>query len=196
MAMAIEGSMLLRVAGVSAFLAITFLIVSGVTLALFFSGAGSFWGPVNDLATTVALLALVLPVLAVDHLARERTDIWLEVVSVAAIAGIILAATGQLLLVLGLIRLETSFVTGGVGILPVFAWLVAVAVLALGMGLLPAHIGWLAIGVIVLSIGLSLISRLAMGPGVWVASIALLAVLIGWMGSLGLALLDRGSAVA
>jgi hypothetical protein len=195
MAMAIEGSILLRSAGVSAFLAIAFLILSGIAIALFFGGAGSFWGPINDLATAVALLALVLPVIAVDHLARERTGIWLEVVSVAAIVGIILAATGQILLVLGVIRLETSFVTGGVGILPVFAWLVAVAVLALGLGLLPAHIGWLAIGVIVLSAGLGVVAGVGMGPGVWIASVALLAVLIGWMGSLGLALLDRGPAV-
>jgi hypothetical protein len=194
--MVIESATLLRAAGVSAFLAIGFLLVAGIAIALFFGGAGSFWGPINDLATAVALLALVLPVIAVDHLARERTGIWLEVVSVAAIAGIILAATGQILLVLGVIRLETSFVTGAVGILPVFAWLVAVAVLALGMGLLPVHIGWLAIGVIVLSAGLAFVAGVGMGPGVWVTSIALLAVLIGWMGSLGLALLDRGPVLA
>jgi hypothetical protein len=196
MAMAIEGSTLFRAAGVSAFVAITFLIVSGITIALFFGGAGAFWGMVNDIATAIALLSLVLPVIAVQHLARERTGIWLEVVSVAAIAGIALAATGQLLLVLGVIRLETSFVTAGLGILPVFVWLVAVAVLALLAGLLPAHIGWLAIGVILVAIGLGVISGVASGPPIWVASVALLAVLVGWMGSLGLTLLGHGASVA
>jgi hypothetical protein len=196
MTMAIEGSILLRAAGVSAFLAIIFLVASGIALALFFGGAGSFWGPINDLATVAALLALVLPVIAVEQLVRERTGIWLEVVSVAAIAGIALAATGQLLLVLGVIGLEASFVTGGIGIVPLFAWLVAVAVLALGMGLLPGHIGWLAIGVIIGSVGLAVVAGVGTGPGVWVASVALLAVLVGWMGSLGLTFLDRGPRVA
>jgi hypothetical protein len=194
--MAIEESTFLRAAGVSALVAIVGLIVSGITIALFFGGAGAFWGPVNDLATAVTLVALLLPVVAVDRLARSQAGTWLDVVTVAAIAGIVLAAVGQVLLVAGAIRLETSFVTGGAGIVPVFAWLVAVAVLALGPGVLPAHVGWLAIGVIVLSAGLMLIAGVAMGPAVWVASVALLAVLIAWMWSLGLILLGRGAAVA
>jgi hypothetical protein len=194
--MAIEEPTLLRAAGVSAFVAITFLLVAGITIALFFGGAGAFWGPVNDMATAFALLALVLPVIAVDHLARDRTGVWLEVVSVAAIAGILLAATGQILLVTGVIRLETSFVTGGVGILPVFLWLTGVAVLSLAMGLLPAHLGWLAVGVILLSIGLSVVSGMATGPAVWVAAAALVVVLVGWMGSLGFTLLGRGAPAA
>ncbi|OGO59525.1 MAG: hypothetical protein A2V85_09320 [Chloroflexi bacterium RBG_16_72_14] len=194
--MAIDESTLLRAGGLSAIAAIVALIVSGITVALFFGGAGSYWGPVNDLATAVTLVALLLPVVAVDRLARLQAGIWLDVVTVAAIAGIVLAAVGQLLLVAGAIDLETSFVTGGVGIVPVFAWLAAVAILALGLGVLPAHVGWLALGVIVLSAGLTVIAGAGTGPTMWIAAVALLAVLAGWMASLGMTLLDRGAAAA
>jgi hypothetical protein len=189
--MAITDATLLRWAGISALVAIVAVIVSGITIALFFGGAGAFWGPVNDLATAVALLALVLPVLAVQRIARADAGIWLDVVSVAALAGIVLAATGQILLVAGRISLETSFVTGGLGILPVFAWLVAVAILALGLGVLPAQVGWLAVAVIVLSAALALIAGIALGPLVWVGSVVLLASLVGWLGSLSLALMSQ-----
>lgn len=194
--MLIEESTLLRAAGLSAFVAISCLVVSGIATALFFGGRGEPWGHISDIAVSVTLMALVLPVIAVEQLATERTGIWLEVVSVAAIAGILLAATGQLLLVLGVIRLETSFVTGGLGVLPVFAWLASVGFLALGMGLLPAQVGWLAMAVILLSVGLIVVSVVADGPVRWAASLALLAVLVGWMGSLGLTLLGRSTSVA
>jgi hypothetical protein len=191
--MSINELTLLRAAGVSAMIAIVALIVSGITIALFFGGAGAFWGPVNDLATSIALVALLLPVVAVNRLAREQTGVWLDVVTVAAIAGIVLAATGQVLLVMGVISLETSFVTGGVGILPVFVWLVAVAYLALGPGALPAHVGWLAIGVIGLSVGLAVVAGAATGPVVWAVCVALIVVIAGWLGTLGMTLMNRGA---
>jgi hypothetical protein len=193
---AISDATLLRAAGLSALLAIVALIVSGITIALFFGGAGAFWGPVNDLATAVALLGLVLPVLAVQRLARSDAGPWLDIVTIAALAGILLAATGQVLLVAGRISLETSFVTGGLGILPVFAWLVAVAVLALGLGILPAQVGWLAIGVVALSAALALIAGITLGPLVWIGSVALIVCLVGWLGSLALTLMNRSVTVA
>jgi hypothetical protein len=140
--------------------------VPTTTIALFYGGAGAFWGPINDVATSVALLALVLPVIAVDRIAGPDVGPWLRVVSVAAIGGIALAATGQVLLVVGVIDLETSFVTGGIGILPVFAWLVAVAVLGLGAAILPAQVGWLATGVIAVSAGLMVNASVATRPAV------------------------------
>lgn len=194
--MSIDQSSLLHAAGLSAILAIVALIVSGITIALFFGGAGTFWGPVNDLATAVALVLLLLPVIAVDRIAGTEVGSWLRIVSIAAILGITLAAVGQVLLVLGVIDLQSSFVTGGIGILPVFAWLIAVAVLALGSGALPVQVGWLAIGVVALSAGLALLASVAMGPAVWVVSVALLAALAGWLGSLGITLLDRSAAIA
>ena len=192
--MAIDEQTLLRTAGLSALIAIVALIVSGVTIALFFGGAGDFWGPVNDMAVAVTLVALILPVVAVDHVAKPDVGVWLRIVSLAAIAGMVLAAVGQLLLVGKVISLETSFVTGGIGIVPVFVWLIGVAILALGQGILPTYLGWLAAGVIVLSATLAVIASIAMGPAVVVVSVALLAVLAGWLGSLGMTLLGRATA--
>ncbi len=189
--MMIDSSTLLRAAGLSAIVALVALIASGVTLALFFGGAGAIWGPLNDLTTAVMLAALLLPVVAVDRLASPGSGVWLRIVTVAAIAGLTLAAVGQAALVAGVIDLETSFVTGGVGIVPFFAWLVALAVLSLGRGILPPSIGWLVVGVIALSILLTITAGLTSGPILWVASIALLAALVGWMASLGSMLMDR-----
>lgn len=194
--MTIDQTSLLYAAGLSAILAIVALIVSGITIGLFFGGAGAFWGPVNDLAASVTLVLLLLPVIAIDRIAGPEAGSWLRIVSIAAICGITLAAAGQVLLVLGVIGLQSSFVTGGIGIVPVFAWLIAVAVLALGSGVLPVQVGWLAIGVIALSAGLVLLASVATGPAVWVVSVALLVVLAGWLGSLGVTLLDRSAAVA
>jgi hypothetical protein len=194
--MTLDDPIVLRAAGVSALVAIIAIIVAGIAFALFIGGAGAFWGPINDVSTSVALLALLLPVIAVQRLAAPGTGIWLDLVTVAAIAGIILAAVGQLLLVAGVIPLQTSFVTGGLGVVPLFVWLVSVAILAIGAGVLPSHIGWLAIGVIVLSAGLAMLSGVTTGPAVWVAAIALLAVLVGWMGSLGWTLMERGATTA
>jgi hypothetical protein len=193
--MTIDQTSLLHAAGLSAILAIIALVVSGITIALFFGGAGAFWGPVNDLAAAVTLVLLLLPVIAIDRIAGPEAGTWLRIVSIAAICGITLAAAGQVLLVLGVIGLQSSFVTGGIGIMPVFAWLIAVAVLALGSAFLPDQVGWLAIGVIALSAGLALLASVAMGPAVWVVSVALLVVLAGWLGSLGMTLLDRSAAV-
>jgi len=186
----------LRAAGLSAMVAIIGLIVSGITIALFFGGAGDFWGPVNDLAVAVTLVALVLPVLAVDRLARPEVGIWIGAVSAAAIAGIVLTAVGQVLLVVGVIDLKTSFVTGGIGILPIFVWLLAVAFLALGPGILPAQIGWLAIGVVALSAGITALAGITTGPVLWVAAAALLVVIAGCLGSLGATLLSEGTTIA
>ena len=192
--MAIDEQTLLRTAGLSLLIAIVALIVSGITIALFFGGAGDFWGPVNDVAVAVTLVALVLPVVAVDHLATTSVGVWLRILSVVAIAGIALAAVGQVLLVARVISLETSFVTGGLGIVPVFAWLIGVAILALGQGILPAPVGWLAVGILVLSVSLAVIASIAMGPAVVVVSVALLAVLAAWLASLGMTLLNRAGA--
>lgn len=189
--MMIDSPTLLRAAGSSAIVALIALIVSGVTLALFFGGAGAIWGPLNDVATAVMLVALLLPVVAVDRLATPGSGIWLRIVTVAALAGLTLAAVGQLALVAGVIDLETSFVTGGVGIVPFFAWLLALVVLSLGREILPPSIGWLVVGVIALSVVLTITAGLTSGPILWVASIALLVVLIGWMASLGSMLIDR-----
>ena len=188
--MTIDTPTLLRAAGISSIVALVALIVSGITIALFFGGAGDLWGPINDLAVAVTLVALLLPVLAIDRLAMPTTGIWLRIVTVAALAGLTLAAVGQVALVLRVIDLQTSFVTGGVGIVPFFVWLVALAVIAFRMNVVPSSLGGLVVAIIVLTIVMSVVSTVTMGPVLWLAGVALVVALCWWLASLASSLMS------
>ena len=52
---------LYRLASLSSWIALVALVLSGIALALFFGGAGQFWGPVNDgfLVVTAVLYAVL-----------------------------------------------------------------------------------------------------------------------------------------
>ena len=184
---------LYRAAGASAVVSLIALIISGITIALFFGGAGYFWGPVNDLFIVVTVLALILPMLAVDRLAAANGIGWMRIVTIVAILGAVLIATGQMLLVLGVISLETSFVTGGVGFIPIVVWLVALIILSFVSGTLPAPIGWAAVGVLALIVVEAVVGTATSGPLLWVASVALLAALVAWLWFLSSALLSRAA---
>jgi hypothetical protein len=190
----LSDSELYRAAGVSAVVAIVALIVSGVALALFFGGAGQFWGPVNDMVLVVTALALILPMLAVDRLAAEHGVGWMRIVTIAAILGALLISIGQTALVLEFLSLEGSYVTGGVGVIPVLIWLVALVVLAFGSGVLPAPIGWAAIGVLALVVIESAVAAATTGPFLWIASVALVVALVAWLWLLSSTLLSRSTA--
>jgi len=192
--MMVDSTALYRVAGVSAAVALVALVISAVALALFFGGAGQVFGPINDVFIAVALLALVLPILAVDRITGTQAGLWLRIVTVAAIAGVALAAIGQLLLVVGVIDLQTSYVAGGLGILPVLIWIVALAVLAIPLGVLPVWIGWLASAAIALVIVASLIAVATTGPVAWVAWAAVVAALCAWLWSLAATFMSRAAA--
>lgn len=183
--LALDDSGLFRSAGSSAQIAVVFLAAAAITIALFFGGAGQFWGPVNDVFDALLLLAIILPVLAVDRLAGPAAEPWIRIVTVAALAGLTLGAVGQILLVVGVIDLQTSFITGGLGIIPFYAWLVALAVLAFGQGVLPPSIGWLVVAIIALTVGMAVISTITMGPALWIACVALVVVLGVWLLTLG-----------
>ena len=187
----LSDSQLYPAAGASAVVSLIALVVSGVALALFFGGAGAFWGPVNDMFLVVTVLALILPILAVDRLAAEQGAGWMRLVSIAAIIGAILIAVGQTALVIGALSLEGSFVTGGIGFIPIVGWLVALAILSLGSGALPPLVGWAAVAVLVLIGVEALVTAVAMGPLVWIASIALLVALVAWLWALSSTLLSR-----
>ncbi len=191
--MMIDTPLLLRAAGYSAMVAIVALIGSGITIALFFGGAGAVFGPANDLLVSATTVALILPVLGVDRVAGEGVP-WLRLVSIAAVAGLILIAVGQVLLVVGVIDLGASFVTGGLGVLPVFAWVVALVLIALGPGLVGPTVGWLAAAVLVLSAATAIVSALTTGPVLWVACVALLLALTAWLATVATDLLGRAAA--
>src|SRR3990170_8912258 len=116
---------LIRAAGYSAYAAIATLVVAAVTIGLFFGGAGQLWGPVNDVFVSLTTLLLILPVLAILLLAGDQAGWWFSLLSWLAIAGLLLVAVGQLLLVVGVISLNASFLTGGIGITPFLLWALA-----------------------------------------------------------------------
>ena len=181
-------------AGASAVVALIALVISGITLALFFGGAGAFWGPVNDMFIVVTVLALILPMLAVDRLAAEAGIGWVRLVTIGAVLGAILIAVGQTALVLGFLRLQGSFVTGGLGFIPIVVWLVALVVLTFASGVLPSPVGGAAVVVLVLIGVEALVGSATYGPLLWIASIALLAAMVAWLWILSSTLLARAPA--
>lgn len=192
--MVMESTQLFRVAGVSAWIAVVAFIVAAITIALFFGGFGQFWGPINDIAVSITLLALILPILAVDRMAGEQAMPWLRVVTVAAVAGAVLGAAGQVLLVVGVIDLQTSFVTGGVGIVPVLIWVGALIALALGMHLLPPVIGWTAALALAATFATIVVAVFTMGPLLWLACAAMATAYVLWLASLAMSLLRSATA--
>jgi hypothetical protein len=178
---------LYRLASWSTVVAAIALVVSGVALALFFAGPGEPFGSINDAFISLALVALVPAILGVDRLAGEHHAPFVRIVTIAAIAGVVLASVGQILLIFRVITLEDSFITGGLGIVPVLAWVVLVAVLSLGAHVLPPATGWLAVASLAGVVVLSAVGSLTTGPLLWVSGVALLAILVAWLGSLAIA---------
>jgi hypothetical protein len=167
-------------AGASAVVALIALVISGITLALFFGGAGAFWGPVNDMF--------------IVRLAADAGIGWMRLVTIVAVLGAILIAVGQTALVLGFLSLQGSFVTGGLGFIPIVVWLVALVVLAFASGVLPSPVGWAAVAVLVLIGVEALVGSASYGPLLWIASIALLAAMVAWLWILSSTLLARAPA--
>jgi hypothetical protein len=112
-----SSSTLLRTGGYAAFAIIPLLVAAGVAFWLFLNGAGPIFGPINDLLVATCLLLLALPVLAIRALAAGDLGAWFDVLTWLALAGLALAVVGQVLLVIGILPLEGSFVT---------AWLVMI----------------------------------------------------------------------
>jgi len=184
---------LYRLAGVSTWIALVALVLSGVAIALFFGGAGAFWGPVNDALIVLTAIALVPSAVAVARMAGERAAPWTAVLTVAAIAGLILIAVGQTLLILGRLSLEGSYVTGGIGFVPVLAWLVLIAVLGLGESPIPDTVGRQAAVALAAIVLFSVIAALTRGPVLWVASIGLLVALSVWLAGLAATFGERAT---
>jgi hypothetical protein len=203
----VSSDRLARAGGIGAVLAIPVLLVSVITLALFFGGAGAVFGPLNDLTVAMdAILLLPAVVALAEHVSDERrqrglpTARWFVWLSGLAVAGFVLIAVGQVLLVLVVISLEGSFLTGGVGVLPVLAWLVGIAWLGLRAadpaGPEIRALGRWAAAVLVAVVVASILS--ATGPDVATiaSTAALLAIMCGFLWQLGTRLLRTGGAPA
>jgi hypothetical protein len=178
---------LYRLATWSTVLAAIALVISGIALAIFFAGPGEPFGSINDAFIAMSLIALIPAVMAVDRLADGHLAPFVRIVTIATIAGIVLASVGQILLIVRVITLEDSYVTGGLGIVPVLAWFVLVAILALGAHVLPPTVGVLAVASLVSIVVLAVLSTVTLGPALWVGAVVLVAVVSAWLGSLALA---------
>ncbi len=180
---------LAHIAGSSAIAAVPVVILAGMTLALFFRGAGDWLGPANDLLSALALLLLIAPVLALNALYLRYAGGWLPFLTLAALAGILVAALGQVLLVAGAISLGTSFITGGLGVVPLLLWAIAILVLGFQHQALPVYLSWLLLGVLALTAALTIASMLGYPAATWLLAVLLLLVMCAWLGSLGKELL-------
>jgi hypothetical protein len=187
--MMIETATLFRFAGWSAAAAIVTLVISGIALAIFFQ-VGEPWGSINDFFIVLTALALILPILAVDRIAVDRAG-WLRIITIVAIGGAALIAIGQSLLIARVIDLQSSYVTGGIGVLPVLAWMLGLVVLAFGSHALVPAIGWSALASLAMVVIFSLIAAATMGPAMWVASVVLLLAISAWLAVLSADLLAR-----
>jgi hypothetical protein len=158
------------------------LAAAGVSLALFFGGAGAVFGPINDLTTAATLLLIVPGALATRRLARGRIGGWYSALTLLTVAGIAVAASGLVLLVARVITLDQSFTIGGIGMLPFLAWLGALGYAALRRGVVTPRVGWLSLGTLALSVVATAVSPLMpMNILVFVLGLPLLAIIGLWL---------------
>ena len=169
-----------EVASYAAMAAIGSLLISAVTLALFFAGAGDFWGPINDIFVSVTLILLIPVIVAVLRLAPDDIGPWFAILCVAGIAGALVGAIGQVLLVVGIINLQASFVTGGIGVTPIVLWGIGLAYLVFTRDTLSVVVGWTLLAILASIIAVVIASLI--GPwAVGAASILMLAALVAWL---------------
>jgi hypothetical protein len=174
-----------RFAGVSALMAIPALLLSGVFLFLFFGGAGDIFGPLNDAFAALTLTLFVAPLMALSRLSAGGGRRWFRLVTTAAVAGLALAITGQVLLVARVISLEVSFVTGSLGILPLFAWGVSQACVGIRFGVPSRATGWALAAALTCSVLLTAAWAIGLDAAVRALSAALLASLVAFLAVLG-----------
>jgi hypothetical protein len=109
-----------------------------------------------------------------------------------------LIAVGQVLLVLGLISLEGSFATGGVGVLPVMAWLIGIAWPGLyaadRVGPEMRALGRWSAAVLVAIVLASILSATGSDVATIASTAALLTITCGFLWQLGTRLLRSGEA--
>ena len=182
----------LRIAGVCSLLAIPALLLSAIFLALFFGGAGWQFGPLNDFFVAVMTGLLILPARSLLEVVvgGGRPDRrWFQIVTWVAIAGLVIMTVGQMLLVVGLISLDASFVTGSLGVVPVLVWAAAQVYLALRFRTPSRIVGWTLIAVLTTAGFLTAASAVQSSVATWSLTIAVVVALVGYFAVLGRELL-------
>jgi hypothetical protein len=187
---------LVRLAAPSAFLAVPVVFLAGVTLAIFFLGPGEPFGSLNDLFDAIALLLLIPPVLGIQARLGDAPVGWLGPLSLLTILGLLVAAIGELLLIARVIDLGTSYITGGIGILPLLVWICALIWLSLGAHLLPEWLGWSGAAFLASAVVVIVFASLRFELATGITSVVLLVALLCWLVTLGVALRGGGEALS
>lgn len=175
----------MRSAAICAWLSIPALLLAAVFITLFFGGAGYIFGPLNDAMVVLTALLLIAPARQLVKALGAPPARWFAVLTWIAMGGLALIALGQTLLIVHVISLSDSFVTGCLGILPVLVWLGAQAYLALRSRTALLMSGRLALAVLVVAALLTAVSATRMTAVVTALSVALVAVLFAYLYVLG-----------
>ena len=175
-------------AGYSALIAAVATVVGALTIVLFFA-RGQPWGTINDVSSVVLMLAMIPVALVTAVFLMERLTTVALAVAAIGIAGMVVAAVLQALLVVGRVTYDdtvTAVLTAG-GVVGV--WYILTGLLA-GQTALEGFLSWLAIasgvGFIAIMVGFRLGRErhpLSIGGGllVLVASTAFLTRLGTWL---------------
>ena len=135
-----------------------------------------------------------MPALAIDRIVEGFVGGWFNLVTAAAVAGIALAALGQLLLVVRVMPLGASFVTGGLGVMPVMVWVAAQGYIGLRHGIPTTSLGVLATAVLAISLLLTGSSIVRGRLSRFVTANLLVATLAAYLTCLGTVLIIEAAA--
>jgi hypothetical protein len=133
----------LQIVGWSAYLSAAATILTFITGILFFS-IGQPFGKINDISSVLQVLFMIPLAILLTRVFPSDVFVWVLVAGITGIAGMLVSAIGQSLLVFERIDFQKSmkfFPAGGaIGI-----WLVIVCVLGLVSGQFPALLAWTGI---------------------------------------------------
>lgn len=182
-------------AGIAAIAGAVLLVVTAILLFVGTTGMTDAFGWANDIGAAVAMLVLSPAIVATRRLGGPRVPRWFDVLSWLALAGILVFVVGQLLLVVGVIRIGPAFLAVGTGISAVLAWGIGYAVLAWrGHGELASE----SVGRWALASAVSFVASAItwpLGVAAWaVVGVALLLSFVGWWVALGRDLIRRSRA--
>jgi hypothetical protein len=198
---------LLRGAGIAAIAGAVLLVVTAILLFAGVMGLTEAFGRAtgltdalgwaNDVVVAVAMLMLGPAIVATHRLGWPRVRRWFDVLSWLALAGIVVFVAGQLLLVVGVIRIGPAFLAVGTGISAVLAWGIGYAMLAWQGHREVASVSvarWALASAV--SFVASAITWPTLGIAAWsVVGVALLISFVGWWATLGRDLVRRSRGV-
>jgi hypothetical protein len=136
-----EPNPLFQVCGWISYLSAVATLLTLVTGILFFT-VGKPFGQINDISSVFQVL-LMIP-LAIMFVQLSPSSILKLLAALIGIAGMLVSALGQSLLVIGRIDFEAStrfFPAGGA----IGMWLIAICALALGSSQLPPLLAWIGV---------------------------------------------------